>query len=239
MASPEVVVVLGVVVLLEVGKNFGSMKKYIFTNDEKHSVQEAVKALEKESCGEIVPFFTRQSDDYSEVSWHMSAILGIAGLAIIALLSYTWMLPAISFLEAFVVILFLMILGYFLPILFPVLKRIFISDDRIMEMVSLRAKEAFLNEKVFETKERVGILIYISRLEHVVLVIGDEGINAKVQKEDWEKVVSLITDGLKRKQIGDGLVNGINHCKELLLSHGFVRKDTDTNELSDELRIKE
>ncbi|WP_424962596.1 TPM domain-containing protein [Ekhidna sp.] len=215
------------------------MKKYIFTREEKHLVKEAVEALEKESCGEIVPFFTRKSDDYSEVSWHLSAILGIGGLAIIAMLSYTWMLPAISYLEAFIVILALMIIGYFLPIIFPILTRVFVSEERAMEMISLRAKEAFLNEKVYDTQERVGILIYISRLEHVVLVIGDEGINAKVKKEDWEQVVSFITDGLKRKQIGDGLVDGINHCKELLLSHGFVRKDTDTNELSDELRIKE
>lgn len=215
------------------------MKKYIFTAEEKHSVKEAVEALEKESCGEIVPFFARKSDNYDEVSWHLSAIIGVVGLAVIALLSYTWMLPAISFLEAFFVILGLMIFGYFLPIIFPILKRFFVSEERAMEMISLRAKEAFINEKVYDTKERVGILIYVSRLEHVVLVLGDEGINTKVQKDDWEKVVSLITDGLKRKQIGDGLVNGINHCKELLLQNGFVRKGTDTNELSDELRIKD
>ncbi|SNS44623.1 putative membrane protein [Ekhidna lutea] len=215
------------------------MKKYIFTEEEKHQVKEAVKALEKESCGEIVPFFTRKSDDYAEVSWHLSAILGISGFGIIALLSYTWMLPALSFLEVFIVILGLMAIGYFLPILFPILKRILVSEERAMEMISLRAKEAFINEKVYDTKERVGILIYISRLEHVVLVMGDEGINAKVDKEDWEKVVTLITDGLRQNKIGDGLVSGINHCKDLLLNNGFIRKDSDTNELSDELRIKD
>ncbi|WP_420317367.1 TPM domain-containing protein [Ekhidna sp.] len=215
------------------------MKKYIFTNEEKHQVKEAVQALEKESCGEIVPFFARKSDDYAEVSWHLSALFGISGFGVIALLSYTWMLPALSFLEVFIMILGLMAIGYFLPILFPILKRILVSEERAMEMISLRAKEAFINEKVYDTKERVGILIYISRLEHVVLVMGDEGINAKVNKEDWENVVNLITDGLKKHKIGDGLVSGINQCKELLLQNGFVRKDTDTNELSDELRIKE
>ena len=214
------------------------MKKYIFTKEDKHRVKEAVEALEKESSGEVVPFFTRQSDDYDEVSWHLAAVLGISGISIIALLSYTWLLPSISFLEALIVITGLMVFGYFLPILFPILKRTFISKERMMEMVSLRAKEAFLNEKVYDTKEHVGILIYISRLEHLVLVLGDEGINSKVQKSDWEEVVSLITDGLKQKQIGVGLVNGINHCKELLLKNGFVRKESDTNELSDELRIK-
>ncbi|GAB4237508.1 MAG: hypothetical protein Tsb0034_12700 [Ekhidna sp.] len=215
------------------------MKKYLFTEEEKRQVKAAVEALEKESCGEIVPFFTRKSDDYSEVSWHLAAILGISGMAIFALLSYTWLLPPISFLEAFIVILVLMIIGYMLPTIFPILKRVFISDERAMEMVSLRAKEAFLNEKVFDTKERVGILIYISRLEHLVMILGDEGINAKVKKQDWENVVGLITEGLRKKEIGEGLVNGINHCKDLLLRNGFERKATDTNELSDELRIKD
>ena len=215
------------------------MKKYIFTDTEKQQIEEAVVSLEKESCGEVVPFFARKSDDYSEVSWYLATLLGIAGLAVIALLSYTWILPPLSFIEAFATVVLLMVVGYFLPILFPILKRLTVSEERALEMVSLRAKEAFLNEKVYQTEERVGILIYISRLEHIVLVLGDEGINAKVNEEDWVKVVSLITDGLRNKQIGEGLVNGINHCKDLLLQNGFVRKDTDTNELSDELRIKE
>lgn len=215
------------------------MKKYIFTETEKQQIKQAVASLEKESCGEVVPFFTRKSDEYAEVSWYIASLMGIVGLAVIALLSYTWSLPPLSFLEALITVVSLMVVGYLLPILFPILKRLIISDQHALEMVSLRAKEAFLNEKVYATEEHVGILIYISRLEHIVHVIGDEGINEKVQEDDWVKVVSLITDGLKRKQIGEGLVNGINHCKDLLLKNGFVRKDTDTNELSDELRIKE
>ncbi|MEP0985796.1 hypothetical protein [Ekhidna sp.] len=215
------------------------MKKYIFTDEEKHDVQQAVKALENESCGEVVPFFARRSDDYDEVSWRLAAILGVSGLGIIALLSYTWTLPNIAYLESFVLILGLMILGYFLPVIFPILKRILVSEERAMEMITLRANEAFINERVFDTKERVGILIYISRLEHVVLVLGDEGINEKVESKDWEEVVKLIVYGLKHKQIGAGLVSGINHCKDLLLQNGFVRKSTDTNELSNDLRIKE
>ena len=215
------------------------MKKYIFTEEEKKHVKDAVKALEKESCGEIVPFFTGKSDDYDEVSWHIAALFGIIGLAIISLLSYTWMLPSISYIESFFAILALMVFGYFLPIFLPGIKMAMVSQDRMLEMVSLRAKEAFLNEKVYETEEHVGILIYISRLEHIVLVIGDEGINQKVKSEDWEEVVALVTSGLKKGQIGKGLEAGISRCKVLLLEHGFVRKDSDTNELSDELRINE
>jgi putative membrane protein len=141
--------------------------------------------------------------------------------------------------EASVVILVLAVIGYAIPMVFPGIKRILISKDRALEMVSLRAKEAFLNEKVFETEERVGILIFISRLEHLVIVLGDEAINDKLAPKDWEHIVSLITDGMKKNQIGNGLVNAINQCKHLLLEHGFTRKDSDTNELSNELRIKD
>lgn len=215
------------------------MKKYTFTKEEKRQIEEAVASLEKESCGEIVPFFARKSDEYSEVSWQIAALLGLSSMAILAFLSYAWLLPPISYLESFVLISLIMLVGYFLPLLFPALRRSMISEEKAREMVALRAKEAFLNEKVYQTIEHVGILIYISRLEHMVLVLGDEGINKKVQKEDWEQVISLIIEGLKQKTIGAGLVNGINHCTTLLIQHGFVRKDADTNELSNELRVKE
>lgn len=216
-----------------------NMKRYQFTDEEKEDVKEAVEALERESCGEIVPFFTRRSDDYDEVSWHMSALMGVIGLSLISLLSYTWALPSISYIEAFAIVFALMVIGYFLPLVFPQLKMLLVSQDRKLEMVALRAKEAFLNEKVYATEEHVGILIYVSRLEHLVLVLGDEGINEKVNPEDWQQVVSLISSGLKCGKVGAGFVDGINQCKELLLSHGFLRKATDTNELSNELRLDE
>jgi putative membrane protein len=213
------------------------MKKYIFTEEEKERVKLAVESLEKESCGEIVPFFARKSDHYHEVSAYLSLILSSSAFVILALLSYLWMLAGLSLFEMTIIPLAFALIGYMVPILFPGIKRLLISKDHALEMVSLRAKEAFLNEKVFQTQERIGILIFISRLEHLVIVLGDEAINKKLAPADWEQVVSLITDGLKKNEIGNGLVNSINHCKGLLLKHGFVRKSTDTDELSNELRI--
>lgn len=213
------------------------MKKYIFTEEEKKNVKLAVESLEKDSCGEIVPFFARKSDHYHEVSAYLSLILSSSSFVILALLSYSWMLTDISLLEMTLIPLSFAIIGYIIPVIFPGIRRLLISKDRALEMVSLRAKEAFLNEKVFETEERVGILLFISRLEHLVIVLGDEAINKKLEAKDWEHVVSLITDGLKKDEIGNGLVNAITQCKELLLQHGFVRKSSDTNELSNELRI--
>ncbi|MEM6642348.1 MAG: hypothetical protein AAF616_05170 [Bacteroidota bacterium] len=214
------------------------MKKYIFTSSEKEAVKAAVRELETQSCGEIVPFFARSSDDYEEVGWQLSALCGLTGLVITAFLAFTWNLPGLEVIEICVILIGFMTLGYLLPVVFPIIKRILTSKERMQEAVDQAAREAFLLEKVYATQEQVGILIYVSRLEHLVVVLGDEGINQKVNPEDWNQVISLVVQGLQKKKIGEGLVNGIEHCKKLLLDHGFVRKDTDHNELSDELRIK-
>lgn len=216
------------------------MSKYTFSAAEKAAVEQAVKDLETVSCGEIVPFFVRASDEYREASWFLSVALAILTAGGIGILSYLWLLPfQITPLEQSLVVIAVAVLGYILPLLFPALKRLLVAKERQALRVQQRAMEAFLSEQVFATEERVGVLIFISRLEHQVIVLGDEGINAKVQADDWQHVVDEVVKGIKAKKIGDGIVAAIALCKELLLANGFTRKASDTNELSDGLRIED
>lgn len=212
-------------------------KNHIFSEGEKAQVEQAVKDLEKVSCGEIVPYFVSASDDYVESSWYLGLVLaGLTSLTI-GLLSYTWLLPfRVTPFAVSVIILGVMVLGFLLPFMISSLKRFVISKEKMQLRVQQRATQAFLAEGVFNTEERVGVLIFVSQLEHQVIVLGDEGINAKVQLEEWNKVVAHIVDGIKQKEIANGLVNAIAACQELLLKNGFVRKSTDFNELSDGLR---
>ncbi len=215
-------------------------KKYTFTDSEKAQVEQAVKDLETVSCGEIVPYFVGSSDDYAEASWYTSSLLSAFTVVIIGVLSYTWMLPfKFTPLEVSVVVFAAMLVGFLFPLIFSSAKRWIIPKERQLQRVNQRAMQAFLNEKVFQTEERVGILIFVSRLEHIVLVLGDEGISKKVDQADWQHVVEEIIIGVKTNEIGNGLVKAIALCKDLLLKHGFVRKSTDTNELHDGLRIED
>lgn len=215
-------------------------RKYIFTEEEKQQVAQAVKDLETVSCGEIVPYFVQRSDDYAEASWYSSTILAAFVSIMIGLLSYTWMLPfRLTPFEVTLTVFVALVVGFLVPVILPKTKRWLIAGDRQALRVKQRAYEAFLNEGVFNTEERVGILIFISRLEHQVLVMGDEGINKKVLEEDWEHIVETVLDGIKKRHIGEGLVQAIDQCKDLLLKNGFTRKSTDTNELDDSLRIED
>jgi putative membrane protein len=90
---------------------------------------------------------------------------------------------------------------------------------------------------VFATRDRTGILIFLSLLEHKVRVLGDSGINAKVQQSDWDGVTQLIVSGIRERRATDGLVAAIRECGRLLDAHGFRRRSDDKDELSDNLRM--
>lgn len=212
--------------------------KIKFNDTEKQQIEEAVKALEKETSGELVMYYSRQSDEYDEANWITSIILSFFGIIVIMISSYLWLLPSgISLFEIGGYLIVLMALGFFIPKIWPKIKRFVISDEKKELRVFSKASDAFLSEEVFQTKDRTGILIYISELEQQVVVIADSGINAKVNQSDWNDVVSIITNGIKTKQLTSGIIEAINQCKNLLLDNDFKASSNDTNELSDELRI--
>ncbi len=107
------------------------------------------------------------------------------------------------------------------------------------QRVDERAALAFLSEEVFRTRERTGILILVSLLAHRVAVLGDAGINARVEKKEWDDVVKLVVDGMKRGTPADGLVNAIARCGSILEQHGVEIRSDDTNELGDGLRMSD
>ena len=104
--------------------------------------------------------------------------------------------------------------------------------------VRLQAYRAFVEEEVFATRDRTGILIFISVFEHRVEVLADKGINAVVADGVWSEVVSMIVRGIKDETLTDGLLAGIERCGQILHDHGVDIRTPDPNELPDDLRIK-
>jgi putative membrane protein len=72
-----------------------------------------------------------------------------------------------------------------------------------------------------------------------VVVLGDSGINAKVQQSDWDDVVKTIVDGMKAGKPADGLVEAIRQCGALLRKEGVAIRVDDKNELSNKMRTSE
>jgi putative membrane protein len=212
----------------------------LFSKEELKQIEDAVKNAETQTSGEIVPFAVYASDGYEIALWRAGMLFGVITLLFFILFhrfSNTWqpfelMQVALGTLSA-------SLLGALLARFVEPMKRLFAGKDEMDRAVSQRAAEAFLSEEVFNTKDRTGILLFLSLLEHKVVVLGDSGINAKVQQSDWENVVKTIVNGMKTNKAATGLVEAIHQCGELLSREGVsIRKD-DTNELSNKMRTSD
>jgi putative membrane protein len=119
------------------------------------------------------------------------------------------------------------------------LKRFFAGADLISQRVTQRAAAAFLSEEVFSTRDRTGILVFVSLLEHRVVVLGDTGINARVRQSDWDSIVATVIQGIRNNTPADGMIAAIGQCGALLQEKGVQIRPDDRDELDDSLRVSE
>jgi len=214
------------------------MSQNPFSQTDLDRIAEAVRIAESKTSGEIVPYFVYQSDDYGVARWRggtaFAAICVLIALGI-EMMSGSW-LP-LGLLEFTGLVIISYSVGFFVLHAVPSFKRLMLSSAKMDHYVHQRASIAFLSEEIFRTRERTGILIFLSFFERKVVVMGDSGINAKVAESEWQEVVQTIVRNVKRGKPADGLIDAIRQCGELLERHGVQRRRDDTDELSDSLRI--
>jgi putative membrane protein len=216
--------------------------KDLLTPEEHRLIEGAVSEAESRTSGEIVPYIVGRSSSYRETMWKAAVQFGFIASIIIFLMSMfyegwslTWLF---TFTGSATLIIASSVIGAMLVSWVPAIEKLFLSENSKNEAVQQRAMQAFVEEEVFLTRDRTGILLYISLLERRVEVFGDSGINEKVQPEDWAHVVEDVLLGIKSKSLGAGLADAIKRCGDLLVSNGFVVKSDDENELSDRVRLR-
>jgi putative membrane protein len=213
--------------------------KPLFSEQDLKAVRGAVAAAEGQTSGEIVPFVVDASDTYEGSVWK-GAALGALGASLLAALVFTvaefwgggvlWIgLPAAAGGG----------LGFLLAAFVPPVKRGLIPRDVVERRVRRRAAVAFLEEELFNTRDRTGILLFLSLFERRVVVLGDAGINAKVGEEEWAAITDAIAAGILDGRPGEALVEGIGACGRLLARRGVEIQPDDRNELGDELRRRD
>lgn len=214
--------------------------KTIFSDQDRQRLAEVVKAAETTTSGEIVPYIVGQSDTYPEALWRAGSLVGLLILCVFSVLYLAtdiWLPYGTAEVAVFVIAGFA--LAVVILALAPRLKLLFIPSSMLTQRVEERASMAFLAEEVFKTRERTGILLFVSLLEHRVHVLGDSGINAKVEQREWDDIVSIIVQGMKSGRPADALIEAIGKCGTLLQKRGVEIRPDDTNELDNAIRISE
>ncbi|MCX6572614.1 MAG: TPM domain-containing protein [Candidatus Aminicenantes bacterium] len=99
-----------------------------------------------------------------------------------------------------------------------------------------RASErAFARLGVARTKDRNGILFFIVPARKKFVVLGDEGIHAKVGQEFWYCVAGKMSGHFKKGEFTEGLVEAIGEAGRELAAHFPYDAATDVNELADDV----
>ena len=97
-----------------------------------------------------------------------------------------------------------------------------------------RASEVFSLLGMHKTKLRNGVLFYLAVEDHKFAIIGDAGINQKVEDHYWGDIKEHMLARFKAEAIVLGLCEGIKMTGQKLKEHFPVHED-DVNELTDEI----
>ena len=107
-------------------------------------------------------------------------------------------------------------------------------ESKCSEEVLDRAAWLFKKLKMHETKDRNGVLIYLSVNDRKFAIIGDAGINKVVPEGFWNGNKEMMISHFKKGEFAIGLIKGIEKAGEQLKQF-FPYQDNDVNELSDEI----
>lgn len=212
-------------------------KRPVLTDEERARIEAAVQAAEQLTSAEIVPMVVGRSGLYREAhhragllaaalmltalltvdsvslpwGWHAANAVWLLGAAVAAYAGGSW-------------------IGKWPPVL-----RLFTSHERMRHKVQLRAEWAFAQHGLTRTRERTGLLLMVSWLEHQVYVLADHALRDRVPAEQWQDVTEAMVERLKAGDLAGGLCCGIEASGQLLARVCPPRNGDNPNELSNDV----
>jgi putative membrane protein len=192
------------------------------------SIEAAIKEAEATTSGEIVFVAAPSSSRYHHANLQ-GAIIGMAIITAVFLL-----LPIVHTTTSILWTEFISFAVFYA--LLPRLpwRRWIISKQEMEARVQEAAFMQFYSSGLYKTRESNGVEIYLSLLERRVVVIGDQGIHAKMGNPHWDNVRDLIILGIKQDDICGGICRAIESCGKALAEY-FPHRPDDINELPDQV----
>lgn len=186
-----------------------------FTEEFFDKVTTAVEEAEEKTSAELVVAIHPRSGNYRDVDLACGAVLAFAGLAFIVYNPWTVHSPVWFPFE----VALLFVIGYLGCSVCPWLRRRCTSLERRSEQVRRTAQSIFVEENVSHTRERTGVLIYLSRLERQVVVLADLGVTDAVPAEQWGECVQELQAIPLSEDVPGAMLQGIASLGTRLSAH--------------------
>ena len=200
-------------------------------------IKETITEIEKYTSGEVVPIVVKSSSTVGHVPYIL-----LLTLIFLDYFSGLWSLSLevlplpqlLIFLIHFIIILLLTRVLANLPL---IQRQLTPKADQTFQ-VEQRAINEFYDHHMHHTEAKTGILIFVSMMERMAVVVGDEHINKKLAPQDWQRSLDRILEELHKGQLKQGLIKGLEASRDLLKQH-FPIQEGDKNELANDLILKD
>jgi putative membrane protein len=203
------------------------MKKSYLTKEQLELLAKTIGECEKTTSGEIRVMVASRSSFTGHVFPLLAMIFGLVTVSVL------WALHIQGPWWEFAAILLGVEAVAFFIAPWPFFQRRLTSPEDQFFQVWNRAEREFYAAKMHETRDRTGILIFLSMLERRAVVLADTGIAEKLPKETWQGVIDIALKGAGKDSWAEqGLAPAIKACGALLAKH-FPPRSDDKNELSD------
>ncbi|MCT7376526.1 TPM domain-containing protein [Chelativorans salis] len=207
--------------------------EHIFTDEERSRVVEAIGRAESRTSGEIYCVLARTSDSY----FYPAAFFVALSILIVSLLAafalhYWW----VNIAPATLVAAELAALAAALLVLkaSPGWRICFVPRGLRFRRAHAEALRQFFAHNIHMTRERTGVLIFVSLAEHYAEVVADAGINARVPQERWNETVAKLTEAAARGALAEGFVEAVEIVGTELAAH-FPAGEENSNEIDNHL----
>ena len=215
------------------------------------AIEAAVRKAEAATTGEIYCVVTEESAHYSEIVIAWATVVALLGPAVLLLAGVHVTIPDLfsswtasdvgmaietavrrALIGAIVVqgVLFVLTAAI---VSIPAVRRFLTPRGLKRLRVQRRAAEQFIAKNLHATRERTGVLIFVSLGERMAELIADEGIADHVESHVWDKAMAALTDGLKHGRVEAGFEAAVGLCGEVLAAKFPACAGDNPNELPD------
>jgi putative membrane protein len=198
------------------------------------AIESAIRDAEARTTGEIYCVVTEESGEYGETPLAWAAGVALLGPALLLLggvhvsapdLFGEWTAAQVSqaaeraareALVGAIVLQAVLFIVTLILVAIPPVRRALTPRAFKRERVRRRALEQFAAKNLHLTRERTGVLIFVSFAEHMAELVADEGIAEHVEPGAWDRAMSALVHDLRRDRPGEGIAAAVGLCGELL-----------------------
>jgi putative membrane protein len=203
----------------------------IFSDEFREKLYKTIEQIEKNSLVEVVAIVRKQSEKYRDTALIVASVSAFLLFTIFMFIPYV-----IDYYLIYLSVIFFYLLVYFGIMSLPGLHSKLISQKRKDRTTEIMARAIFQKGGIRFTKERIGVLFFVSLFEKKVIILADRGVLTRVPAEELEKMQNSFDRIFDDDDFSTNFLRELTGTQEIF-SRYIPPVENDINELPDDLKV--